>query len=213
MSALLDVMRARRSVRTFKPNPPPRAAIVGLIEAAITAPSASNRQPWRFLIVSRRATIVAMADAVRAAIERIGRHVEPASEPAFRAYGEYFTRFEAAPVVIAPIFRGPPTLSNLLDAALDDGDRARIGAMERDSGLIGASLAIENLLLCAHDQGLGASAMTGPLVAEDRLRAILAVPPSWGIVALIPIGYPAEVPSPTERKSAEQVIQWIEERP
>ena len=52
--------------------------------------------------------------------------------------------------------------------------------------------------------------LTGPLVAVDDIRDILRVPPSWQIVALIPIGFPDEEPAPTARKSVEQVIQWIE---
>ena len=78
--------------------------------------------------------------------------------------------------------------------------------MERDSGLIGTSLALQNLLLAAHAAGLGASGMTGPLVAADGIREQLAVPPSWHPVALVPIGYPAEAPPATERKPVEQAI-------
>jgi nitroreductase len=93
---------------------------------------------------------------------------------------------------------------------LDPADAERIADMERDSGVIGTSLALENLLLAAHAAGLGASGMTGPLVARDALREILDVPPSWHIVALVPLGFPAEQPAPTERKPVERVARWIE---
>jgi hypothetical protein len=43
-------------------------------------------------------------NAVRAAVDRVALAVEPAFEPAFRAYGDYFTRFELAPLVIVPIY-------------------------------------------------------------------------------------------------------------
>ena len=209
MSALLDHLRARRSVRRFTDVVPERALVERLIEAAVTAPSASNRQPWRFFVVSSKPKIAAMAAAVRAAVDRIARHVEPASEEAFRAYGDYFTRFEHAPLVVAPIFQGPRTLSHLVNDELSESDRASIAAMERDSGLIGASLALQNLLLMAPELGLGASAMTGPLVAAPELRALLEMPPSWSLVALVPLGYPAETPTATERKPAERVVRWI----
>ena len=209
MRALLEHLQARRSVRRFTGVVPDRALVERLIEAAVTAPSASNRQPWRFFVVSSKEKIAAMAAAVRAAVERIAQHVEPASEEAFRAYGDYFTRFEHAPLVVAPIFQGPRTLSHLVNGALSDVDRASIAAMERDSGLIGASLALQNLLLMAPELGLGASAMTGPLVAAPELRALLEVPPSWSLVALVPLGYPDEVPAATERKPAERVVRWI----
>ncbi|MBI4345395.1 MAG: nitroreductase family protein [Elusimicrobia bacterium] len=207
---ILDFLKSRRSVRRFKPERPPREVIDRLIDAAVSAPSASNKQPWRFVIVTDPAVIRRMAADVRAAVERIAPHVEPDYEPAFRAYGDYFTRFQEAPVVIVPLYRSLTLLSNMVDAGLGQDDRAAIQLMEENSGLIGASLAIQNLLLMAHDQGLGASGMTGPLVALGALRQALEVPPSWQIAALIPVGYPAEAPAATPRKPVESVVRWIE---
>lgn len=207
---IYDVMRARRSIRRFKPESPAREAIERLIAAAVTAPSASNKQPWRFVVVTSRSAIALMARAVREAVDRIALHVEPSFHDAFAAYGDYFTRFETAPVVIAPIWRSHPLLTNLVGPGLGADDRARIEAMERDSALAGTAMALENLLLAAHEAGLGASAMTGPLVAVAGLREILAVPPSWNVLALVPVGYPDEVPEPVERKPAELVTRWVE---
>jgi len=70
-------------------------------------------------------------------------------------------------------------------------------------------LAMQNLLLAAHAAGLGASGMTGPLVAADALREILRIPQSWHIAALVPIGYPDEEPTPTARKTVDHVTRWI----
>jgi nitroreductase len=150
-----------------------------------------------------------MAAAVREAVARIAAHVPESSQPAFRAYGDYFTRFEAAPAVIVPIARAMSVLSNLVDDSLDDADRHAIARMEAQSGMIGTSLALENLLLMAHASGLGASGMTGPLVAEPALRAILDVPDGWSIVALVPIGRPDEEPKPTDRKPLDKVVRWL----
>jgi nitroreductase len=208
--ALLALMRARRSVRRFRPDPPPRPLIEQLLEAAITAPSASNKQPWRFLVVTRADLIAGLAAEVRAAVARIARHIEPASEGSFRAYGDYFTRFEKAPVVIVALHRALTLLTNLAQPDMPAEDRARIAAMERDSGLMGTAMALENLLLAAHALGLGASGMTGPLVAVDRIRALLEIPPSWEVAALVPVGFPAEDPAPTERKGVEKVVRWID---
>jgi nitroreductase len=204
------LFRTRRSVRRFRKESPPRDVIERLLEAAVTAPSASNKQPWRFLVVTSPALIAQMASDVREAVERIAQHIEPASQAAFRAYGDYFTRFERAPVVIVALHRPLTVLSNLADPDLPPDDRARIAAMERDSGLMGTAMALENLLLAAHALGLGASGMTGALVAVDRLRVLLEVPESWQIAALVPLGYPDENPPPTERKSVDKVVRWIE---
>ena len=52
--------------------------------------------------------------------------------------------------------------------------------------------------------------MTGPLVAVDRIRALLDVSPSWEVAALVPVGFAAEAPAPTERKAVAKVVRWID---
>ena len=51
MLTLMEAIRRRRSIRKFKPDPIPDEIINQILEAARLAPSASNRQPWRFQIV------------------------------------------------------------------------------------------------------------------------------------------------------------------
>lgn len=207
--AIYEAMRERRSVRRFKPDAVPRDVVTSLIEAAITAPSASNKQPWRFFVVEDRARIERMAAAVREATAAISAHIPESSQASFRAYGDYFTRFEHAPAVIVPVHRAMSVLSNLVDDALDGATRATVRHMEEQSGLVGTSLAVMNLLLMAHALGLGASGMTGPLVAEPALRAILEIPDGWSIVALVPIGWPDEDPAATDRKPVDKVVRWL----
>jgi nitroreductase len=47
-----ETLRTRRSVRKFKTAPVAPAALDRVLEAARTAPSAANRQPWHFIVVS-----------------------------------------------------------------------------------------------------------------------------------------------------------------
>ncbi len=204
-----QLLRERRSVRRFKPDAVPEALVQRLIEGAICAPSASNKQPWKFLLVENRALIAQLATAVRASTALVARHISEASQPAFERYGDYFTRFEHAPLVIVPIYKPLTLLSNLTSADLPAAERAAIGQLEQDSGLIGTSLALGNLLLVAQELGLGASGMTGPLLARPELKRLLEVPPAWDIVALVPVGFPDEVPLPTERKPAHLVTRWF----
>jgi nitroreductase len=49
--ALVASLRRRRSVRDFAPDPVPLDLVDAAIEAATTAPSGANRQPWRFAVV------------------------------------------------------------------------------------------------------------------------------------------------------------------
>ena len=177
---------------------PERALLEQLIAAAITAPSASNKQPWRFFIVTNAGVKSRMAETVRAAVERVARHIEPQFENAFRAYGDYFTRFETAPVVIVPLYRPLTLLSSMLGPGLSAKDQQNIIGMEQQSGIVSASLAIQNLLLMAHERGLGASGLTGTTgIAADDLRSILSVPSGWDIVALVAVGYADEQPAAT----------------
>jgi nitroreductase len=210
---LAALLASRRSIRRFRPEAPPRALIEQVLDAAVTAPSASNRQPWRFLVVTSRVRISDLSADVSAAVDRVARHLDAGAEASFRAYGDYFTRFAAAPVVIAPIYRPSPVLSHLVGPTLEATDRAAIDAMEHSSALTGASLALQNLLLMAHAVGLGASAMTGPLLAEPALRPRLGVPAGWSLLALVPIGYPDETPSAPERKPAARVTRWLDDEP
>jgi hypothetical protein len=51
--------------------------------------------------------------------------------------------------------------------------------------------------------------MTGPLLARPELKLLLEIPPAWDIVALVPVGFPDEVPAATERKPAHLVTRWF----
>lgn len=206
---LEEAIRSRRSIRRYRAERPPRELVEKLIELAVCAPSASNKQPWRFFVADDAATIERMARAVQEAVERIARHVEPQFGDAFRAYGDYFVRFREAPVVIVPAFRELIVLSNLLDSSTGEIDRSTIRAMEFNSGLVSTSLALENLMLYAHSLGLGSSCMTGPLVAADAIKRLLGIPASWQVAACVPVGYPAESPEPVGRKAVDAVLRWV----
>ena len=203
-------MKSRRSIRRFKSARPGREVIEQLIEAAVTAPSASNKQPWRFFIVTNESIQRRLVESIQAAVDRVAGHVEPRFEEAFRAYGDYFTRFENAPVLIVPLCRPMNLLTRMVDEKLAPSDRAAILNMEERSGVVSTSLAFQNILLRAHELGLGASGMTGPLIAGDDLREILSVPDSWEIVAFIPVGFPDEQPVPQPRKPIDAVVKWLE---
>jgi nitroreductase len=70
--------------------------------------------------------------------------------------------------------------------------------------------AIAYLLLILHQMGLGAVWMTGPMQAKGDIEKILNVPEGMDLVALVPVGYPAENPAPRERKAVKDVIRVIQ---
>ena len=63
--AFRDYMRKRHSVRDFRPDPVPEAIVAACIEAAGTAPSGANHQPWHFVAIANPV----MKAQVRAAAE------------------------------------------------------------------------------------------------------------------------------------------------
>lgn len=209
ISTIEEIMRSRRSIRRFKPQSLDRKLVEELIDIAITAPSASNKQPWRFFATDNKEVINLMATAVESSVERIARHIDKGFMETFQAYGDYFVRFREAPVVIVAAFREIVVLSNLVDSTLEQEDLENIRIMEFNSGLASISLAIENMLLYGHSIGLGASCMTGPLVALKKLKSIMGIPLSWHIAAVIAVGYPDEEPKITTRKSASTVLRWV----
>ena len=209
---LFEIMRRRRSIRQFRPDPIPDELIHQLVRAAGTAPSASNKQPWRFWALRDRKTIRALAGATQAVIERIAEHIEPAHETFFRSYGSYFTRFVDAPVVMIVLYRRLRLLSQCVQEYISDEDQQAINLMERDSALVSASLALQNLLLMVSELGLGASAMTGPLLAPKAIRTILGIQPSWEPLCLVPIGYPDCQPEATGRKDVQKILRIIDEQ-
>ncbi len=210
LKAVETVFSSRKSVRLFRDVPLSKSVIEQLVALAVTAPSASNKQPWRFVVCRTATVIQQLASHVRAACDNAIAHMDSEAVDSFRTYGNYFTRFEAAPCVIAVTARSTAILSHLLKPTVDIAAREQVIAMEKTSAIVSASLAIEQLLLAAPALGLGASAMTGPLIAAEALREVLSIPPSWEILALIAVGYPAEEPQNTARKPVESVIRWID---
>lgn len=51
MLEFTEVIRKRRSIRRYKPDPVPQDVLTEILESARLAPSAGNRQPWHFIIV------------------------------------------------------------------------------------------------------------------------------------------------------------------
>ncbi|MBU7004151.1 MAG: nitroreductase family protein [Theionarchaea archaeon] len=56
----MEVVRNRRSIRRYKPDPVPEDALMEILEAGRLAPSGSNRQPWHFVVVKSKETRDAM---------------------------------------------------------------------------------------------------------------------------------------------------------
>ncbi|HDQ88707.1 MAG TPA: hypothetical protein ENN92_00995, partial [candidate division WWE3 bacterium] len=70
MSSVFDIIKKRKSIRKCKKIPVENYKILQMIEAAILAPSATNRQPWRFIVVKDKALLKRITGGSLGAINR-----------------------------------------------------------------------------------------------------------------------------------------------
>lgn len=179
---LLQFFRARRSLRRYQQRPIPDAILEQLLEAAIWAPSAHNRQPWRFVIISDQARKEGLARAMGAKL-RADLEADGAPETLIEAdVGRSFERITGAPLLILLCM----TVSDM-DAYPDE----RRGSYERTMAIQSAAMAGQNILLMASGLGLGACWMCAPLFCPDLVSAALDLPPDWQAQGMITVGYPA----------------------
>ena len=195
-----DVLQSRRSVRAFADRLPDRALLDRLIEAARWAPSNHNRQGWKFLVFQDRAQIRALSQRVR---QSLGDALASANR-LLAAQGQellhFATVFEKAPVIILALHKKSPAIGRALVGA---GDGTRISGEA-----LSTAMAVQNILLAAHVLGLGACAMTAPLLASDVWRAIPDLPAGFEPTCLVAVGYPAEQPAPPRRKPVEHIVEY-----
>jgi coenzyme F420-0:L-glutamate ligase/coenzyme F420-1:gamma-L-glutamate ligase len=93
---------------------------------------------------------------------------------------------------------------------LDDMDRypdARRAAAERLMAVQSTAMAVQNLLLLAHAEGLGACWMCAPLFCPDTVRAALDLPADWEPQALITLGTPAAPGRRRERRAIAEIMR------
>lgn len=62
---MIELIKRRRSIRKYTSEPVTEAEVRQLLEAAMAAPSANNRQPWHFILVRDKQTKVRLAKAHR----------------------------------------------------------------------------------------------------------------------------------------------------
>ncbi|HEX5503309.1 MAG TPA: TIGR03668 family PPOX class F420-dependent oxidoreductase [Thermomicrobiales bacterium] len=196
-----DLVRARRSVRHFRPDPVPRAVVERLIAAAGWAPSPHGRQPWRFAVVTRPETKVALADAMGADWERnLALDGQDAATIAARLAGSR-RRVLGAPALIVPC---------LYTADLDRYPDPARQAAEETMAVQSLGAAVQNLLLAAHDLGLDAGWNCAPLFCPELVRATLGLAPGLVPHALIAVGYAAQDPRRRGRLPLDELIARYE---
>ena len=188
---------ARRSVRRFRPDPPPRAVVEALIESAGWAPSPHGRQPWRFAVVTRQETKLALADAMGETwIAQLSLDGQDNATIAARLEGSR-RRLLTTPVLIVPcLYTGD------LDAYPDPARQVAEETMAVQS--LGA--AVQNLLLAAADRGLDTGWMCAPLFCPEIVRDALGLAEGLVPHAIIQLGWAEQVPRRRDRLPVASLI-------
>ncbi len=195
-----DLLRARRSVRRFLPQSVPKEVLEKVLEAATWAPSAHNRQPWRFVVLTSLEAKTTLAEAMGVEFRR-DLHADGLSEVEIEAQVERSRQ---------RILEAPLDIILCLDTQVGDVyPDARRQQAEFLMGVQGVAMAGENLLLAAHDEGLGGVWVCAPLFAQRSVQAALGLPNEWRPLGLLLLGYPARVPQMRPRRPITEITRFL----
>jgi nitroreductase len=197
-----DTVRKRRSIRHYGDQPVAHQDILTMLEAAILAPSATNEQPWSFIVIRDKALKEGMRDVINAVVETMIASAESESrQQRLTGMRLYSTHFATAPVAIAVLARpwvgggyAPPT-----------------APAHRDLALLSVAMAIAHLQLAATALGYNSCFASGPAeFAREELETMLGVEQPWFLVGIISLGKAAKPPRERPpRKPVAEVSTFI----
>ncbi len=191
---LLEALATTRAIRRYTADPVEEADLEQILWHAGRAPSGSNRQPFRFVVLRDGPNAVAakqlLGESFRAGwnAKRVGSETDRGYRPSrFADSMQHFVdHFEAVPVVVLVCL-----------------DRYR-----EPTPYEGASVypACQNLLLAARALGYGGALTMWHLGVEAALRELLAIPDTVALSACITLGVPAGRHGPLQRKPLAEIV-------
>mgnify|MGYP006300069221 CR=1 FL=1 len=179
---ILKNIYTRRSVRDYQDKPVEKEIIEKLLNCAVMAPSAMNKQPWHFTIVEGKEHIKHFGEAALKQFNLLNLSVK---------WGFKLTRWES-------IFYNAPLLIIL-------SGKKNAHFIKDDT-----NLAVQNMFLAAHSLGLG-SCWIGfalPLDKNENARKELGIPDNFEIVAPLIFGYPKKVNDKIPKREP-KILKWI----
>jgi nitroreductase len=206
MLTVQQAIRQRRSIRSFTDKPVPDDIIRELLEAARLAPSASNRQPWRFIVVTdpkERARLrqicwdqafIEQAPVVFVCCADLTAYAQPSRLKRSQEFMDYGVN-----ETLSGRFADPELRAALLK--MPDPDLGIFVAIAAANVYI----AVEHMVLTATTLGLG-SCWVGALGDEGEINAMFGLPKTTVVVAVLPVGYPAVTPPPRPRISLSEML-------
>lgn len=198
---MIQAITERRSIRKYEDKPVPRHMVEEILRAGILAPSAKNRQPWKFVVVTKGAK-EGMLSALAVGLERERREPLLAGSACHLDGAEYsFHIMKQAPVVIFII--NPLAKKLGVESLLSQEERI---AEICNTQSVGA--AVENMSLTATALGLGSLWICDTFFAQKELDEWLSA--EGELFAALALGYAAEAPKARPRKDMRDVVEWRE---
>ncbi len=194
---LAEAMTTQRAVRRVKRDPVDEELLKKILGLAIKAPTGGNQQNWEWIVVRDPEVKAALAKQYRSAWKvygGAGRRVkrdEPKMLRNIEAVQWQVDHFTEIPVVIV--------------ACLRQGWIPKFPWIYRSSRYGSIYPAVQNLLLAARAEGLGAALTTLPLWNRIAAHRILGLPPDVEPIAVVPLGWPIGKYGPTTRRPVEEV--------
>jgi nitroreductase len=207
MLTVSKAIKTRRSIRKFAPDDVPEDVVDRMLEAARLAPSASNRQPWRFLVVRDRETRKRLS---RICLEQ--RFIEEAPV-VIVCFGDFESYSDVARKKRRQEWVDSGTASTASGRFADPEFIAYIDSLPvppREqlitSVVANTYIAIEHMVLMAAALGLG-TCWVGAFEDPAQVNRLFGLDDTLVPVALIPVGYPAgKIPPPRPRLSLEEIL-------
>lgn len=195
----VDVIRKRRSIRKFKPDPVSDAQIQELLEAARLAPSGLNLQPWRFVVVK--------SEDVRKKIEECITSKNAYNAPLMfvccmdlTAFSSLGTRLEELQKTGA--FSNTVYQNYTPDDFLDNKNVNEIWI--KMNLAVNVAISIEHILLKTTDSGLGCCWLGS--FDQKRVKELTGIGENYEVLALLAIGYPDQQPPQRPRLSCDEIV-------
>ncbi|MFH5210236.1 nitroreductase family protein [Antrihabitans sp. NCIMB 15449] len=197
----LSVADVLTTTRTFRrkldlTRPVPREVIMGCLDLAVHAPSGSNRQGWRFVVIDEPDLRSAIAHYYRlgSAANLSGRAPTPDQLADFESATYLADHLHEVPALVLACQSGRPPTSPAKSASF-------YGSIFP---------AVWSFMLALRSQGLGTSLTTAHLAHEREVADVVGIPfDSVTQVALLPVAYlRAGSVSPGARIPAERVTSW-----
>ena len=195
-----EVIRIRRSIRKFKPDPIPDEKVRLLLESARLAPSGTNTQPWRFIVVRD--------DDTKAKLQRAAhnqRHIKRA--PVIIVCCADLEAFKEFPARVDELIGSgalPERTREVFIPYIEKG----MSTVTKDALMIAAaanvSIAVEHIVLQAVEIGLGTCWVRW--YEDKEVKEILDIPDNIEVMALLPVGIPDENPSPRPRLRLDKMV-------